>query len=174
MITAAFDLGEELHNRSIRYFLHFPTWNAFNSSGLDLSFNKWNAVKYLNTSGTAINPSVNSLPNSSGGLYMFFVKCPIISGITEYPLYIGRAQFSKTQNLRKRVKEYFQHYARNSERPKITKMIRYWGSELFVAYYPLPNNILITTLEEELINSTLFAMNDKIPSTTISQAIKAF
>lgn len=174
MIGSAFDLGEQMNNRTVRYILHKPLWNKFNYPSIDLNFSKWKSVKYLNDDCTDINSDVVQIPKNKGGLYLFYVKCPIITGITEYPLYIGRAQLTANQNLRKRVKEYFQHFARDAERPKITKMIKYWGDNLHIAYYPLDNNHDVVNLEKDIINSTLFELNDQIPDVEISEAIKAF
>src|SRR5690606_10299220 len=174
MNDSAFLLSEELELRKVEYKLHRGLWNQFNFPNLDLSFENWAKIKYLNADANALNPEVDIIPNNSGGLYMFYVKCEIISGITEYPLYVGRAQFSEHQNLRKRVKEYFQKYAKNNERPRITKMFKYWASELHLAYYPLDENDGINELEKQFINSLLLPMNTKIPDTEISQAINAF
>lgn len=174
MIEAAFDLGEKMNNRTVRYILHEPLWNKFNYPAIDLNFSNWISIKYLNDDSSDFHIDINKIPNNKGGLYLFFVKCPIISGITEYPLYIGRAQLTDKQNLRKRVKEYFQHFAKDSERPKITKMIKYWGASLHVAFYIVDDNKDIVNLEKDIINSTLFALNDQIPDVEISEAIKAF
>lgn len=172
MNDSAFLLGEELELRKVEYKLHRDLWNQFNFPGLDLSFQNWFKIKYLN--GNALNVEIENIPNNSGGLYMFYVKCEIISGITEYPLYVGRAQYTEHQNLRKRVKEYFQKYAKNNERPRITKMFKYWANELHLAYFPLDENDGIHELEKQFINSLLLPLNTKIPDTEISQAINAF
>jgi len=174
MISDAFDLGEEMNNRVVRYILHDSLWSKFNYPGLDLSFANWASIKYLNDDGSNFSDDINLVPNDKGGLYLFYIKCSLIVGLTEYPLYIGRAQFTDGQNLRKRVKEYFQHYSKNNERPKITRMIKYWGSNLFLAFYPLDENDDIISLEKDIINCTLFQMNDKIPDKIISDAVKAF
>lgn len=174
MNDSAFLLGEELELRKVEYKLHRDLWSQFNFPNLDLSFENWVKIKYLNANANALDVQVENVPNNSGGLYMFYVKCEIISGITEYPLYIGRAQYTEHQNLRKRVKEYFQKYAKNNERPRITKMFKYWASELLLAYIPLEENEGINELEKQFINSLLLPMNTKIPDTEISQAINAF
>lgn len=174
MNDIAFLLAEELELRKVKYKLHRGLWNQFNYPNLDLNFQNWIKIKYLNLDGNALNPEVENIPNNSGGLYMFFVKCEIITGITEYPLYIGRAQYTVHQDFRKRVKEYFQKYARNNERPKITRMFKYWASELHLAYLQLDENDAINELEKQIINSLLLPMNTKIPDTEISQAINAF
>lgn len=174
MNDSAFLLGEELELRKVEYIFHRDLWNQFNFPELDLSFENWIKIKYLNADANAVNAEVENVPNNSGGLYMFYVKCEIISGITEYPLYVGRAQFTEHQDLRKRVKEYFQKYARNNERPRITKMFKYWASDLHLAYLPLDENDGINELEKQFINSLLLPMNTKIPNMEISQAINAF
>lgn len=174
MDASAFDLGEKLNNRSIRFLLYKPLWDVFKYPQLDLKFSNWKTIKYLNDDGTAFSNEINMVPNKKGGLYLFYIKCQILEGITEYPLYIGRAQLTTGQNLRKRVKEYFQIFARNDERPKITRMFNYWASELHLAYYTLNENDDIIDLERDIINSTLFQMNDRIPDKKISEAIKAF
>lgn len=174
MNDSAFLLGEEIKLRTVPYKLHRGLWDQFNYLSIDLSFEHWIKIKYLNSTADALDLDVENVPNNSGGLYMFYVKCEIISGITEFPLYVGRAQYTEHQNLRKRVKEYFQKYAKNNERPKITTMFTYWASELYLAYFPLVENDGINELEKQLINSLLLPMNTKIPDTEISQAINAF
>lgn len=174
MNDSAFLLAEELELRKVEYKLHRDLWSQFSFPNLDLSFENWNKIKYLNTNADALDIEVDNIPNDTGGLYMFYIKCKIITGITEYPLYVGRAQYTEHQNLRKRVKEYFQKYAKNNERPKITRMFKYWASELYLAYFPVEENDDINELEKQFINSLLLPMNTKIPDSEISQAINAF
>lgn len=174
MISAAFDLGEQMNNKVIRYILHKPLWDNFNYPGIDLNFANWTSIKYLNDSGSDFSNDIDSVPKDKGGLYLFYIKCPLIIGLTEYPLYIGRAQKTGGQNLQKRVKEYFQHYSKNNERPKITRMIKYWSNDLHLAFYPIDDNNDIINLEKDIINCSLFQMNDKIPDKEISEAVKAF
>lgn len=174
MISSAFDLGEEIKLRRLDYVVHSKLWTNFTSLHLDISFSKWNTIKYLNDIGDDYNDAISSIPNDKGGLYLFFAKCPIISGITEYPFYIGRAQLTKGQNLQKRVKEYYSHYAKENERPKITRMFKYWGQQLHLAYLILEENEEVRDLEKQLINSLLLPMNDQIPEKEIREAVKAF
>ena len=141
---------------------------------MNIEFDNWTKTKYLNANADDFDAAICNIPNDSGGLYLFYIKCEIISGITEFPLYVGRAQFSQHQNLRKRVKEYFQHFAKNSERPKITRMFNYWAKDLHLAYISLEENDEIKDLEKQLINSLLLPMNTDIPDSEIKQAITAF
>lgn len=174
MDASAFKLGEKLNNRKVDYVLHSEHWRNFNHSRFNLAFTNWTVIKYLDSTGKRFSSSVNKIPINSGGLYLFFVKCKIISGITEYPLYIGRAQYTSSQNLRKRVKEYYQKYSKSDERPKIHRMFEYWAKDLHVAFYPIRSNRNTVRLEKDIINSLLLPMNDLIPDTKIRKAVKAF
>jgi hypothetical protein len=174
MLKAAFELGEKIALRKLNYFVYEELWNRCTIPMVDISFDKWISLKYLNNDGNGFSDEINSVPPDSGGLYLFYVKCPLIVGMTEYPFYIGRAQLTKSQNLRKRVKEYFYKYKKTDERPKITKMFEYWGKDLHLAYIVLKDNDTIIEFEKNLINSLLLPMNDEIPDTKIKQAIKAF
>lgn len=174
MTGSAFSLGEELELRKVEYKLHSDLWNKFNFPNLNLKFDNWTKIKYLNANADALEPSVENIPDDKGGLYLFYVKCEVIPGITEYPLYIGRAQFTQNQNLKKRVKEYFQLFSKDNERPKITRMFKYWANDLYLAYTTLEENEEIKDLEKHLINSLLLPMNTEIPDVEVKQAIKAF
>jgi excinuclease UvrABC nuclease subunit len=174
MDASAFQLGQEIHERKVTYILHKDLWDKFSYPGLNISFQNWQSIKYLNDQGTDFSDEIGNIPNDSGGLYLFYTKCQIITGITEYPFYIGRAQLTDGQNLRKRVKEYFQKFSKDDERPKIYKMFSLWGKNLYLAYFPLPDNTTIIDLEKDVINSLLLPMNDLIPDKKIKQAIKAF
>lgn len=174
MTSSAFELGEKLNNQTVKYILHKPLWDKFNFSAYNLQFHNWQKIKYLNDEGDDFDIAIDTVPNTHGGLYMFYVKCDILSGISEFPFYIGRAQYTDNQNLRKRVKEYFQHFYRNNERPKITRMFKYWAKELHLAYFVINDNTNIVDLEKQLINALLLPMNDEIPDQEIKQAIKAF
>lgn len=174
MISSAFDLGEEIHLKTLPYKLHQALWLRYDLSVVDLSFKNWITIKYLNDDGTEFHADVDTLPNDRGGLYMFFIKCPVIQGITEFPFYVGRAQLTEGQNLRKRCKEYFSKYRHDNERPKITKMFKYWSKDLYLSYLILDDNAAIVDYEKKLINTLLLPMNDEIPEQEIKQAVKAF
>ncbi len=174
MIASAFDLGENIKLQTVEYVLHKPLWDKYPKPTTDFSFKNWQKIKFLNDTGTEFNSQIKHIPNNKGGIYMFFIKCEIISGITEYPFYIGRAQLTEGHSLRARVRSYFTTFSRNEERPKITKMFKYWGAQLHLAFLELNDNTEIVDLEKYLINSLLLPMNDQIPEKEIREAVKAF
>lgn len=176
MNSSAFNLGEDLNKKIVEFSLSRETWFKFElpDLGVDISFPKWQSIKYLNHNGNALNDDTNNIPNDSGGLYLFYVNCQILPIMTCFPFYIGRAKHTENQNLRKRIKSYHQNYINSTERPKITRMLNYWKEDLFVAYITINSNEHIDQLEEYLINSLVLPMNDVIPDIEIRQAIKAF
>lgn len=173
MSTAAFELEESIKLKTIEYPLNPDLWKMFDLD-LDLDFSKWVTYKYLNDDGSSLNPEVDNIPKNKGGVYLFFVKCPIIPGISEFPFYIGRAYKTEHQNLRKRIKEYYYNYKKGSDRPKIKKMFKYWKNELYLSFLELEQNEQTKDLERKLINSLLLPMNDEIPDKRIKAAKKAF
>jgi len=174
VLNSAFDLGEEIKLREVTYKLYPILWNQKIFSGVNLSLENWTSIKYLNDDANGFHGDIQTLPKDRGGLYMFSVRCPMIPGMTEFPVYIGRALLTKGQNLEKRCKEYFQKYALSNERPKITRMFRYWSNDLHLSFISLDDNQEIADHEKYLINSLMLPFNDLIPDLEIRQAIKAF
>jgi len=174
MRNSAFELGELIDKKKVEYKLHQPLWDKVAEIDVNLDFNQWTKIKYLNNDATDFHPDIRIVPNNCGGLYLFSIECPVLEGVTSFPVYIGRAQLTPNQNLRKRVREYFTTFARQQERPKVTRMIKYWGADLTISFLPLDNNNQVVDLEERLINSLLLPFNDQIPNKEIQQAVNAF
>jgi len=174
MLNSAFHLGEEIKLKTVQYRLHQNLWKRYDLSSLDLSLSNWTTIKYLNDDGTVFNKDIDLLPSNRGGLYMFSIRCPIIPGITEFPVYIGRALLTEGQNLKKRCREYFTKYLRSDERSKITILFKYWSKDLYLSFMTLEENNDIIDYEKKLINSLLLPFNEGIPEMEIRQAVKAF
>lgn len=174
MNQSAFELGEQINNRKIEYKLHEVLWGKYDLSQVNLDFDQWTTIKYLNDDGTDFSDEIGIIPNDKGGLYMFSIECKVINQLTLYPVYIGRAQISDNQNLRKRCREYYTKFCREDERPRITKMINYWGKNLKLSFLVLEENDQTIDYEKKLINSLLLPFNTEIPETEIKQAVAAF
>lgn len=170
-------LGEELNNKEVKYKLHQPLWRQYDLSVIDFQIDNWTTIKFLNDNADDLsNEAKEVLPNNSGGLYLFSIKCSLIPGMTEYPVYIGKASLTENQNLKNRCRDYYYKYKRNdpNERPLIKKMFNYWRNELYLSFIKIDDNNKIKEYEEKLINSLLLPFNSKIPDINISKAIKAF
>jgi excinuclease UvrABC nuclease subunit len=164
-------IGPRIVATRLEFTLNVDFWSSFDRDILDLNSQQWNEVKFLDESGQNMSNAMNTLPSNQGGLYFFYIKSNIIPG-DGHLVYIGRALYTDGQNLKKRCRCYFQKY--QNERAKIRRMIRTWGTYLYIKYIPLTDNELIDKLEKELINKILPPFNDEIPDKTIRDAVKAF
>lgn len=133
-------------------------WDTFDPHYQTILDNAWQEVKFLNETGDQLNNAIRTIPNDTGGIYTFIIKPNIISDIHLYIAYIGRVQSTTTQNLRKRIREYFR-----DTRPLVMLMREMWGKYLYVRYLPLTDNDYIKGLEEELIRVILPPCNDQYP-----------
>ena len=156
-------------------FILYPgLWKEFDHSLIDLSVIQWKEIKFLNEDGDDLNPLVKSITEEKGGIYLFMIKSNVLVGISEYLVYIGRAQKTDTHNLRVRLRKYYYEYFGKYGRPKVTRMINKWGPYLYLKYFELEDNDLVVMLEAELINSVLPPFNDEIPKKRIRDAVNAF
>ncbi|MFN8352294.1 MAG: hypothetical protein U0U25_12580 [Flavobacteriales bacterium] len=174
MDPCAFALGEKLKLRDLKYHLFSEHWLSYDYEGVNLQLANWETIKYLNDVGDDFSVDIDKLPDDEGGLYLFSVRCPIIAGMTEFPVYIGRALKTEHQSLRKRCRSYFTKYARNDERPLIHRMFKYWGPDLYLSFLRLADNAVTIEYEKKLINGLLLPCNDSIPDVKVQQAVNAF
>lgn len=133
-------------------------WDSFNPNYQHILDNDWQEVKFLNATEDQLNDAISTIPNNTGGIYTFIIKPNIISDVHLYIVYIGRVQLTITQNLRKRIREYF-----CDTRPLVMLMREMWGKYLYVRYLPLTDNEQIRELEKELIRVILPPCNDQYP-----------
>jgi hypothetical protein len=136
----------------------------------------WSDIKYLNDSCDGFNEQIDTIPSDKGGIYVFYIKGSILSDIHNYIVYIGRAQHTKNQNLKKRCKEYWQKFFNKTEpRIKIDKMMNLYGEQLYIKFLPLDlDNEIIKELEKELVKAIRPPFNDDIPKITYSEPVNAF
>lgn len=129
-----------------------------------------NEIKYLNAANDDLSEDIKALPKSHGGIYMFYIKGLNLPFVENYILYIGRCQYTKTQNINKRAKEYFK-----DERIEIKRMFRKWKEHLYYRYYPDTDNELIRSNEVKLIRAIAPEYNEEIPNKIdIQESVPAF
>lgn len=168
---AEIDVISNFAESKLHFMLNVVLWDSFDSDILKMVSppNTWNEVKLLDSNGHK-NSQMNTIPNNTGGIYLFLAKTHILPESHMYLMYVGRAHCTATQNLRKRCCR----YPTEEKRPKIQRMVQQWGQYLYVKYLPLRDNRKIDTIEAELINKILPPFNDEIPDQNISAAVKAF
>lgn len=168
------DFACRMHNHQVSFHLFPELWEEFSCVGIDLGTIGWMETKFLSDDGSKLNDGMSNLPNDKGGIYIFYTKCNVLPGISNYLMYIGRARITDSHSLRVRCRKYFGEYTRDDGRPKIQRMIGQWGKYLYLKYIALEDNDLITRLEASLIKSIVPPFNDEIPDKKIKEAVKAF
>lgn len=154
------DMCDAISHRKVSFVLNPNNeWETFPPHLKSIVNGNWYEVKYFDGDTNTINPETATIPNTCGGIYVFLIKANIIPDIHLYIAYIGRAHYTGSQNLRKRVRS----YASETKRLKICNMKRLWSPYLYARYLPLDDNDMIDELEDELIKSILPPFNDRYP-----------
>lgn len=115
-------------------------------------------MKYLNELNNDISDEIRNLPKTHGGIYVFYVKGINLPFIENYILYIGRCQYTSSQNINKRAREYI-----SDNRIEIRRMFRKWKEYLYYRYYPDTDNEKIRENEAKLIRAIAPEFNEEIP-----------
>lgn len=157
-------------------YYHTPErWKAVSLDGIDFVNDNWShEIKFLSENGVDISQDIKNIPTNQGGIYFFFIKGILIPNFETYLAYIGRAQYTENQNLRKRCCSYYYEYFKLNSRPKISRMIEKWGKHLYLRYYPSVDNEFIRKVEAKLINGILPPFNDEIPEMKVNKPEPAF
>lgn len=131
-------------------------------------------IKYLDSEGK-LSKELDNLPNNSGGLYLFFIQGTTVPASEKYLAYIGRAKYTDSENIQKRVKRYLWESNQKQCRPKIARLFRLWKDFLYIRFCSTTDNDLITAGESTLINAILPPFNSDLPDSIIyKEPQKAF
>lgn len=119
-------------------------------------------IKYMDDEGK-ISININNLPTDAGGLYLFFIQGQTLPTSERYLAYVGRALYTRTENIQKRVKRYLWESTSPQGRPKISRLFRHWKDYLYIKYCYTKDNDLIKAGEATLINAILPPFNSELP-----------
>ena len=167
-MSEVFDMCIKIRNKSKTFVLNPDNnWRDFDDKFRKIVNTEWHEIKFLDASGTKINPAITSVPNNAGGVYMFVLRPDIVPAVHRYILYIGRAQRTEDQHMRKRLREYVK-----DSRASIEEMRENWGEYLYIRYLILDNNSVIRELEDALTTAIMPPFNDRYPG-KLNKAMRA-
>lgn len=159
-------------NLRLEYFPNPSRWheNITDLNNPILNEDQWSKeIKYLNNTNDDISDDIKNIPNNTGGVYMFFIKGISLPFIEKYIMYVGRAEYTEHQNIRKRAKEYLK-----PDRDLIKYMFQ-WKEYLYYRYYPDTDNKRIIDNEAMLIRAIVPPCNETIPNKIeVKRTINAF
>lgn len=131
-------------------------------------------IKYLSEDGT-LSTGLNALPNDAGGLYLFFIQGQTLPSSEMYLAYVGRALYTDSENIQKRVRRYLWESTYIKGRPKIKRLFRHWKNYLYVKFCYTKDNKLIEDGEKTIIRAILPPFNSDFPDKIeYKDPIKAF
>ena len=143
---------------TLPFELNIDKWSTFSEDVKQIISTDWKNIKFLNDDGTGINDAITSVPDDSGGVYLFLLKPDVISNMHRYIMYIGRAQRKRNFSLRKRCVSYLK-----DTRPLVALIRELWGKQLYFFYLPIENDDIICKVEEELVRVIIPPCNSQIP-----------
>lgn len=90
-------------------------------------------------------------------------------------MYVGRALYTKHENLRARARSHFYQYNRGEENERLARLYDEWAKYVYLLYIPMEeDNDTISKAEKELINALTPPCNKDYPSANIRRKLSAF
>lgn len=165
-----------VHLKTTSFFVRLPylLWERMdNSVRLFVSSSNWKDFKFIIDG--KLNSEIENVDNTKGGIYCFYINSNIIHSAQKILVYIGRAQITEHQNLRKRIKEYYGYiiHKDRDERPLIEELFSEYRNYLYCKYIELDDNEYIKKLEKELLKTLVPYANSDIPDGEVSSATRA-
>lgn len=170
------ELAAEIRLHQVNFTLCPSLWSTFDFSHFDCNNATWHEVKFLNDDASGLHSDMDRLPTNSGGIYIFFVKPPIMPNAVNYLMYVGMTKLSSRGNLRTRCKSYYYEYNSPNDviRPYIGTLISQWGKYLYIRFIHVDNNDFIEELENKLIAALKPPFNHDIDIKRIGREISAY
>lgn len=153
----------------LTYYHNPQRWNNYiinDNNPIKNEANWSKEIKYLNDTNSDISSEIKEIPKDTGGIYYFYIKGNNLPFIENYILYIGRCQYTESQNIRKRAIEYYK-----DSRILIQEMFSRWKEHLYYRYFPCNENEETCQDELILISAILPQYNEEIPE-KISKLVK--
>ena len=167
------DLIRQFKDKQFPIVLPSDLWKSVDATVLKIvQSTEWVTFKYLDEHHE-LSTEISKISTSKGGIYIFYISPEIIKEKQRILAYIGRAQYTDYQNLRKRIREYYKYLPPDFSRPKVNTMMREWSDYLYCSYIELDNNETIESIERELISKLIPPFNDDIPNHEIAYAATA-
>lgn len=159
----AFLTKDDNSSYGLTYYHNPLRWEncmKFLSGNPILDMSNWTPeYKFYNENGEK-SVQINQLPDDKGGIYLFYLKGICLPFFENYILYIGKASITDNENIRSRVKSY---YNVPKNRYLIIEMFSKWKDYIYCRCYPETNNEKIGLDESLLINTILPYYNEDIP-----------
>ncbi len=174
-INAFVERNDDIKKYDCLYYLHPKLWNdnLLITSKLH-SMDGWSDyIKYLNDDNE-VSEDIKNLPKDYGGIYVFFIQGLSLPFCERYLAYVGRAQCTRNESLRSRLKSYLKESQKPNGRTRIIRLFNYWKDHLYIRYFKSQDNEFIKQSESALIQAILPPFNTELTQYQIKAPQKAF
>ncbi len=169
------DVVQSLNDMMWRFCLSTELWELYVGEKHDISFDDGIKIPFFDGDSAKLSEEVKKIPNDKGGIYIYVLENPIVPDTGRYIMYVGRALFTKTENLRARVRSHFYQYKRADENELLIRLYDNWAKYVYLIYIPMDeDNDTIGRIEDELIVTLTPPCNKKYPSVKIKKKLRAF
>ena len=158
-INAFVERNDDIKKYDCLYYLHPKLWND----------------NLLITSKLhSMSEGIKNLPKDYGGIYVFFIQGLSLPFCERYLAYVGRAQCTRNESLRSRLKSYLKESQKPNGRTRIIRLFNYWKDHLYIRYFKSQDNEFIKQSESALIQAILPPFNTELTQYQIKAPQKAF
>ncbi len=168
------DVVQSLNDMTWKFCLSTELWEVYQKEEHSVDFMKMKKIRFFDGDSTKISKDISKVPNKTGGIYIYVLENPIVPN-NGYIMYVGRALYTKYENLRTRARSHFNQYKTGDENDRLTRLYDEWARYVHLLYIPMnDDNETISRIEEELILALTPPCNKKYPSVKIRKKLSAF
>lgn len=169
------DVVRSLGDMIWSFCLSTELWEIYSGESHDIDFSKMKKIQYFDGGALKLSDNIKKIPNKTGGIYIYTLENPLVPGNGRYIMYVGRALYTKYENLRIRARSHFNQYKRGDENERLTRLYDDWANYVYLLYIPIDGgNDVIKHVEEELIVALTPPCNKDYPSVKIRKKLSAF
>ena len=175
MIVEKVDVVKSVPEMIWNFFLSPELWELYIKESTKVDFNNIAKIPFFDNDSKKLSKEVRAIPNKTGGIYIYIIENPVMPEAGRYIMYIGRALYTKNENLRKRIQDHYYQYSRGDENERLIRLYDDWAKYVYVLYVPInKTNEEISNIEKELIVSIAPPCNKDYPSVILGKKLSAF
>ncbi len=147
-------------------------WKAYKDERIQLQ--NLQCIKYFEA-GELSKKNIKKIPNTSGGIYFYVLKNPILPDYSVACMYVGRARYTESENLRKRAQSHYADYKSGKENERLIRLFNIYKDYVYYLFLPVhETNDVIDNIEKRLINALTLPCNKDYPSVKIRRTLSMY
>ena len=147
-------------------------WKTYKDNRIQMQDLK--CIKYFEE-GVLAEKNIKMIPKKVGGIYFYVIKNPIIPDYSIACMYVGRARYTKYENLRQRARSHYADYKKRQENERLIRLFDIYKDYVYYLFLPIQaTNDEIDDIEDRLINALTLPCNKEYPSVSIRRTLSMY